>query len=94
MARRRGERKDQLRSCGDFAARATWRSESNVPAAPRLQIDLQKPLEGVRRSAVAQTGVEFDGSNDETEIIARGLQEKNVHGQKKNVTPIPKSSSH
>ena len=53
-------------------------------------MDLQKPLEGVRRSAVAQTGVEFDGSNDETEIIARGLQEKNVHDQKKKLTPIPK----
>ena len=39
---------------------------------------------------MAQTGVEFVGSNDETEIIARGLQEKNVHSQKKNVTPIPK----
>ena len=67
-ARRRGERKDHLRSGGDFAARATWRAESSVPAAPRLQIDLQKPLEGVRRSAVAQTCVEFDGSNERRKL--------------------------
>ena len=76
----------------DFAALANsyWRAESNFPVVPRLQMDLQKPLEGVRGSAMAQTGVEFDDSNDGKKIRARGLRKKNVHGQKKNVTLIRK----
>ena len=57
---------------------------------PRTQMVLQKPLKGVRGSAMAQTGVEFDDSNDGKKIRARGLREKNVHGQKKNVTLIRK----
>ena len=40
---------------------------------------------------MAQTGVEFDGSNDGMKIRGRELREKNVHDREKYVTPIPKS---